>query len=62
MMGDIINLRQARKAKKRAEDESRATANRVKHGRSKADKRLSDMTKQQYDAIIDGARRGQVED
>jgi hypothetical protein len=61
-MGDIINLRQARKARKRAESESQAQANRVKHGRSKADKRLADVTRQKHDTVIEGARREPTED
>jgi hypothetical protein len=60
-MGDIINLRQARKAKRRVEAESMADVNRAKHGRSKADKHLADKAKQKYDAAIDGARREQLE-
>jgi hypothetical protein len=32
-MGDVINLRQVRKAKKRAEAEHQAEVNRLKHGR-----------------------------
>lgn len=61
-MGDIINLRQARKAKKRVEEESRAQTNRVKHGRTKADKHLADMARQRHDAVIDGARREHEDD
>jgi hypothetical protein len=61
-MGDIVNLRQVRKAKKRAEGESRAEVNRLKHGRTKADKRLAEMAKQRHDAVIDGARRERMED
>ena len=56
-MGDIINLRQERKAKKREDGKSRADANRVTHGRTKADKCLTDMAKQRHDAVMDGARR-----
>jgi hypothetical protein len=61
-MGELINLRQARKAKKRVEGESQAEANRVKHGRTKADKQLSAMAKRKLDAVVDGARRERVED
>lgn len=61
-MAEIINLRQARKAKTRAEGEHRAEANRVKYGLSKADKRLSGMARQKYDAVMDGARRERTED
>lgn len=35
-MGEIVNLRRARKAAKRREDAVRAAENRIAHGRSKA--------------------------
>lgn len=57
-MGDIINLRQARKSRKRAEGESQAEANRLKHGRTKAEKRLAELARQRLDSIVDGARLG----
>lgn len=38
MTADIINLRQARKAKARADKEAKAEANRRKHGRNKAER------------------------
>jgi len=37
-MAEIVNLNKMRKAKARAEHESRAQANRVKYGRTKAQK------------------------
>jgi hypothetical protein len=37
-MAEIVNLSKLRKAKIRAEDESRAQANRIKYGRTKAEK------------------------
>lgn len=61
-MADIINLRQARKAKERLASETRAQANRVKHGRTKADRRLADMVKHKHDAAIEGARRERTDD
>lgn len=61
-MGNIINLRQARKAKKRAGDESRAEVNRAKHGRSKVDKRIAAMAQTKLDAVVDGARRDRPDD
>ncbi|MDB5724165.1 MAG: hypothetical protein JWQ16_919 [Novosphingobium sp.] len=61
-MGDLINLRQARKAKNRVDGESQAEANRAKHGRTKAEKRLSAMARQKLDAVVNGARRERVED
>ena len=40
-MAEIVNLRQARKQKARAEKEARATENRASFGRTKAEKKLS---------------------
>ena len=37
-MGDIVNLRTARKRAKRREAEQEAAANRLVHGRTKADR------------------------
>ena len=62
MMGDIINLRQARKARKRVQGESQAAENRLKHGRTTAEKRLAEMTRRSQDAVIEGARREPAED
>jgi hypothetical protein len=39
-MGDIVNLRTARKRAKRLEAEQKAASNRVVHGRSKAERAL----------------------
>ena len=39
-MGDIINFRKARKQAKRAHTEQQAAANRLLHGRSKAERKL----------------------
>jgi len=49
-MGDVINLNQARKRRARAEAEREAAQNRVKFGRSKAQK-------QQDAAAAEEARR-----
>ncbi len=48
-MGTVINLRQARKQKKRADKERQAETNRALHGQTKAEKdRLrSDQSKQE---------------
>lgn len=55
-MGEVVNLRQARKARKRSEAERLADANRAKHGRTKAEKRLVETERQRLDAAVDGAR------
>ena len=41
-MGDIINFRKARKQAKRAHTEQQAAANRLLHGRSKAERELEE--------------------
>lgn len=40
-MAEVINLRRARKNLARVEDEKQAEANRIKFGRSKAEKNLA---------------------
>ncbi|KAA2238165.1 DUF4169 family protein [Salinarimonas soli] len=41
-MGEIINLRQARKARMKAEKEAKAAANRTAFGRTKAERQKAD--------------------
>lgn len=56
-MSDIVNLRRARKAKARQEDETKAQANRLAHGRTKTERKL---TKAEADAAskkLDGHKR-----
>ena len=60
-MAEIINLRQVRKARKRADAERIADANRLKHGRTKAEKRADEAERRKTDAVLDGARREQSE-
>ena len=56
-MGDVVNLRQFRKAKNRAEKEARAEENRVRHGRSKAEKEGERMTCEKEARDLDGKQR-----
>lgn len=52
-----VNLNKVRKAKARAEKEQRAQENRIKHGRTKAEKARDKMqVKQQKDAIDQNKR------
>jgi hypothetical protein len=44
-MGDVIKLREARKKANRQREESRAAANRLLHGRSKAERKLESARK-----------------
>ena len=56
-MADIVNLREARKAKARADAEVRAAENRVKFGRTKEEKRKA-KAEQALDARrLEGHRR-----
>jgi len=56
-MGDVVNLRQARKQKARAEKERLAGENRALHGRSKAERNRDRLTADQADKFIAGHRR-----
>ncbi len=53
-MAEIISLSKARKKKKREETNKKANENRVKFGRSKADKKLEDARKERRKKDLDG--------
>ncbi len=56
-MSDIVNLKRARKAKERAEAEAKAQANRVAHGRTKTEKKLTKAEQQAAQRKLDGHKR-----
>ncbi|PJG48421.1 hypothetical protein CAF53_09350 [Sphingobium sp. LB126] len=56
-MADIINLRQARKAKARADQTRQAEINRVKFGRTKAERKAEALEEERKARMIDGAHR-----
>ncbi|MEO8375357.1 MAG: DUF4169 family protein [Sphingomonas bacterium] len=56
-MADIINLRQARKARARTDAEARAAANRVRFGRTAQEKQASEAEARRADKLLDGAKR-----
>jgi Domain of unknown function (DUF4169) len=56
-MGEIVNLRIARKRKARVEAAVQADANRAKHGRSKAQKDADAKETARRDAVLDGVKR-----
>ena len=60
-MGDVINLRLARKAKARDKAVRQAEQNRALHGRSKADKERQQRDAERTQRLLDGAKRGQDE-
>ncbi len=57
MAAEIVNLRQARKHKARAEKERAAAENREKFGRPAAEKRLDAATKDLEIRKLDGLQR-----
>jgi len=56
-MGEIVNLRLARKAKRRAEKDTAAAANRAAFGQTKAEKAAADAEADRLSRDLDGARR-----
>jgi len=57
MTAEILNLRQARKARARTEAEAQAAANRAKFGRTKAERQRAQMDSARMEKHIDGAKR-----
>jgi hypothetical protein len=55
-MGDIVNLRSARKRAKRRAQDVRATANRLAHGRSKAERALAAARRAKGQRDLDAQR------
>ena len=52
-MAEIVNLRQARKARDRASREAEAAQNRLLFGRTKAERRLSDAERAKAERELD---------
>jgi hypothetical protein len=61
-MADIINLRQARKTRARADKERAAAANRAKFGRTKAEREASLKEEARLDRKVEGSRLEPLED
>lgn len=55
-MAEIVNLRQARKARKRAEKAADAAENRVRFGRTKAEAKAQERDRQAKQAELDGKK------
>lgn len=56
-MGQVVNLRLARKAKTKAEAEGKAAANRAKFGMSKPEKALAEIRTNTAKKLLDGHKR-----
>ena len=56
-MAEVVNLRQARKRRDRAERSAAADANRALHGRSNAERDAGAAERSRQDRALDGAKR-----
>lgn len=56
MPGDIVNLNKARKGKARAEKEKQAAENRVRFGRTKAEREATRLREEQDRARLDALK------
>ena len=56
-MGDIVNLRQVRKAKARVDRERLADANRAKFGRTKGERLAQSAEEERAARLLEGSRR-----
>lgn len=54
-MADIINLRQARKTRQKAEAAAVAATNRAKHGRTRAERTAMEVQADRLRRTLDGA-------
>lgn len=61
-MADIVNLRQARKTRARAEKERTAAANRAKFGLTKAQRQASIQEQDRLNRQVEGSRLQSLED
>lgn len=56
-MAEIVNLNRARKAKARGEAQRIAAANRIAHGRTKAEKQAAKAEAERRARALDGVKR-----
>jgi hypothetical protein len=56
-LGNVVNLRLARKARGRSEAEAQAAANRARHGQSKGERLKDSQERARQERQVDGAKR-----
>jgi hypothetical protein len=56
-LGEIVNLRRARKQRRRDQDDAAASANRLAHGVGKAAKREARAERERSERTLEGHRR-----
>ncbi|KTW09984.1 DUF4169 family protein [Sphingomonas sanguinis] len=59
-MGEVVNFRQARKAHARKAAEQQAVENRVRFGRTKAEKQRDTAEQERLRKELDGAKRKDI--
>jgi hypothetical protein len=59
-MGDVVNLRRARKAQQRRKDDEQAQENRVRFGLSKTERDLAEKSKSLAERRLEGHRLDQA--
>jgi Domain of unknown function (DUF4169) len=57
LMAEIVNLRQERRKRERAEAQAVAAENRIRHGRTKAERKSDRLAAEKAERKLDGARR-----
>jgi hypothetical protein len=55
-MGQIVNLNRVRKTRAKVDDKAQAAANRVAHGRTKAEKSLTTLEQRRAAKLLDGQK------
>jgi hypothetical protein len=58
-MAEIVNLRRVKKQRAQAEADAHAAENRVRHGRTAAQKRADRLAEQRRQAALDGKRHSE---
>ncbi len=56
-MGDVVNLRLARKAAARTAREAETATNRARHGRTRAEREATSAEAERAARLLDGAKR-----
>ena len=56
-MGEIVNLNRARKSRSKADRKAEAVANRLAHGRTRADKQAARLDQAREARPLDGKKR-----
>ena len=59
-MGEIVNLRRAKKRRERDDAAAEAQQNRIRHGRTKAAKANDKRMEERRNALLDASRRGET--